>query len=199
MTDAIDEYVMSHLTEFDDAKFQNASKDNLKLGKDDKKAAKALKARGAPRAARARGGSAPRAPRCRLCPRCERSGVHAACCGRAQVAAQGARRARRVDRFRVPGAGGVQGPGRLVEGAAGPGGDGGPRVGPPGHLARHRGHQPVRLERQHGAHHEGAGARPCPPGAARRGQRSAGYCMARPASLPLSEPWCVPARCKHAV
>jgi len=54
MTDAIDEYVMSHLTEFDDAKFQNASKDNLKLGKDDKKAAKALKARGAPRAARPR-------------------------------------------------------------------------------------------------------------------------------------------------
>ncbi len=48
MTDAIDEYVMSHLTEFDDAKFQNASKDNLKLGKDDKKAAKALKARAGP-------------------------------------------------------------------------------------------------------------------------------------------------------
>ena len=45
MTDSIDEYVMSHLTEFDDKKFQNASKDNLKLGKDDKKAAKALKAR----------------------------------------------------------------------------------------------------------------------------------------------------------
>ena len=45
MTEAIDEYVMSHLTEFDDKKFQDASKDNLKLGKDDKKAAKVVKAR----------------------------------------------------------------------------------------------------------------------------------------------------------
>ena len=45
MTEAIDEYVMSHLTEFDDKKFQDASKDNLKLGKDDKKAAKVVQAR----------------------------------------------------------------------------------------------------------------------------------------------------------
>lgn len=45
MTEAIDEYVMSHLTEFDDKKFQDASKDNLKLSKDDKKAAKVVKAR----------------------------------------------------------------------------------------------------------------------------------------------------------
>ena len=45
MTEAIDEYVMSHLTEFDDKKFQDASKDNLKLGKDDKKAAKVVKVR----------------------------------------------------------------------------------------------------------------------------------------------------------
>ena len=36
-TDPIDEYVMQHLTEYDDKKLQNASKDNLKLGgKDDK-------------------------------------------------------------------------------------------------------------------------------------------------------------------
>lgn len=36
-TDPIDEYVASHLTEYDDKKLQNASKDNLKLGgKDDK-------------------------------------------------------------------------------------------------------------------------------------------------------------------
>lgn len=54
MTEAIDEYVMSHLTEFDDKKFQDASKDNLKLSKDDKKAAKVVKARPRP----------PPAPRC---------------------------------------------------------------------------------------------------------------------------------------
>ena len=48
MTEAIDEYVMSHLTEFDDKKFQDASKDNLKLTKDDKKAAKAVEARPCP-------------------------------------------------------------------------------------------------------------------------------------------------------
>ncbi len=43
-TEAIDEYVMTHLTEFDDKKFQDASKDDLKLGKDDdKKGMKKLK------------------------------------------------------------------------------------------------------------------------------------------------------------
>ncbi|CAK0784732.1 hypothetical protein CVIRNUC_007936 [Coccomyxa viridis] len=42
-TEAIDEYVMTHLTEFDDKKFQDASKDDLKLGKDDKKGLKKLK------------------------------------------------------------------------------------------------------------------------------------------------------------
>jgi len=41
-TEAIDEYVMTHLTEFDDKKFQDASKDDLKLGKDDKKGLKKL-------------------------------------------------------------------------------------------------------------------------------------------------------------
>ena len=44
-TEAIDEYVMTHLTEFDDKKFQDASKDDLKLGKDDKKGLKKLKVR----------------------------------------------------------------------------------------------------------------------------------------------------------
>ena len=47
-TDAVDEYVMQHMPEYDEKKFQNASKDNLKLGgKDDKekKADKALRAR----------------------------------------------------------------------------------------------------------------------------------------------------------
>lgn len=42
-TEAIDEYVMTHLTEFDDRKFQDASKDDLKLGKDDKKGLKKLR------------------------------------------------------------------------------------------------------------------------------------------------------------
>lgn len=42
-TEAIDEYVMTHLTECDDKKFQDASKDDLKLGKDDKKGMKKLK------------------------------------------------------------------------------------------------------------------------------------------------------------
>ena len=46
-TEAIDEYVMTHLTEFDDKKFQDASKDDLKLGKDDKKGLKKLKVRAA--------------------------------------------------------------------------------------------------------------------------------------------------------
>ena len=46
-TEAIDEYVMTHLTEFDDRKFQDASKDDLKLGKDDKKGLKKLKVRAA--------------------------------------------------------------------------------------------------------------------------------------------------------
>ena len=57
MTEAIDEYVMSHLTEFDDKKFQDASKDNLKLTKDDKKAAKVVKAR-------------PRSPSCHFALHC---------------------------------------------------------------------------------------------------------------------------------
>ncbi len=162
MTDAIDEYVMSHLTEYDDAKFQNASKDNLKLGKDDKKAAKALKARAGPCISCPGRRSTARGP----FQGCTRSRMHASRRGRAQGAARGAQRARLVTRVWVPGAGRVQGAGRVVEGAAGPGGDRGPRVRPPGHLARHRGHQPVRLERQHGAHHEGAGARPDPQGAA---------------------------------
>ena len=43
LTEAVDEYMMTHLTEFDDKKFQDASKDDVKLGKDDKKAFKALK------------------------------------------------------------------------------------------------------------------------------------------------------------
>jgi hypothetical protein len=42
-TEAIDEYVMTHLTEFDDKKFQDASKDDLKLGKDDRKGLKKLR------------------------------------------------------------------------------------------------------------------------------------------------------------
>lgn len=46
LTDAVDEYLMQSLPEYDDKKFQNASKDNLKLGKDqdkDKKREKAIK------------------------------------------------------------------------------------------------------------------------------------------------------------
>ena len=43
LTEPVDEYMMTHLTEFDDKKFQDASKDDVKLGKDDKKAFKALK------------------------------------------------------------------------------------------------------------------------------------------------------------
>lgn len=36
-TESMDEYMMQHLTEFDDKKFQDASKDELKFGdKDDK-------------------------------------------------------------------------------------------------------------------------------------------------------------------
>ena len=44
MTDPVDEYLMQHLTEFDDKPFQNASKDNLKLAKGDKQASKKAKA-----------------------------------------------------------------------------------------------------------------------------------------------------------
>ena len=44
-TEAIDEYVMTQLTEFDDKKFQDASKADLKLGKDDKRGLKKLKVR----------------------------------------------------------------------------------------------------------------------------------------------------------
>ena len=47
-TDPIDEYTMQNLTEFEDFKFQNASKEDLKIGDaddDTKKAEKALKAR----------------------------------------------------------------------------------------------------------------------------------------------------------
>jgi heat shock protein beta len=47
-TDPIDEYTMQNLTEFEDFKFQNASKEDLKIGDGDddaKKAEKALKAR----------------------------------------------------------------------------------------------------------------------------------------------------------
>lgn len=42
-TEPIDEYVMTHVTEYDDKKFQDASKDDVKLGKDDKKGLKKLK------------------------------------------------------------------------------------------------------------------------------------------------------------
>lgn len=36
-TESMDEYMMQHLVEFDDRKFQDASKDDLKFGdKDDK-------------------------------------------------------------------------------------------------------------------------------------------------------------------
>ena len=41
-TDAIDEYMMQNLTEYDDFKFQNASKEDLKMGDTDE----AAKARG---------------------------------------------------------------------------------------------------------------------------------------------------------
>ena len=47
-TEPIDEYLMQSLTEFEDHKFQNAQKDDLKLGdedEEDKKSAKALKAK----------------------------------------------------------------------------------------------------------------------------------------------------------
>lgn len=47
LTEAVDEYMMTHLTEFDDKKFQDASKDDLKLGKDDKKGLKKLRVRAA--------------------------------------------------------------------------------------------------------------------------------------------------------
>lgn len=36
-TDPVDEYVMQHLTEFDNKKLQNAAKENLKLGDKDEK------------------------------------------------------------------------------------------------------------------------------------------------------------------
>ena len=49
LTEAVDEYMMTHLTEFDDKKFQDASKDDLKLGKDDKKGLKKLRVRAAVR------------------------------------------------------------------------------------------------------------------------------------------------------
>ena len=45
LTEAVDEYMMTHLTEFDDRKFQDASKDDLKLDKDDKKGLKKLRVR----------------------------------------------------------------------------------------------------------------------------------------------------------
>ena len=48
LTEAVDEYMMTHLTEFDDKKFQDASKDDLKLDKDDKKGLKKLKVRAPP-------------------------------------------------------------------------------------------------------------------------------------------------------
>lgn len=38
MTDAVDEYLTQNLTEYEDKKFQNASKDDLKLGSKDEKA-----------------------------------------------------------------------------------------------------------------------------------------------------------------
>lgn len=43
-TDAVDEYVMQHLTEFDNRKLQNAAKENLKLGDKDEKEKKKEKA-----------------------------------------------------------------------------------------------------------------------------------------------------------
>ena len=48
LTEAVDEYMMTHLTEFDDKKFQDASKDDLKLDKDDKKGLKKLRVRPPP-------------------------------------------------------------------------------------------------------------------------------------------------------
>jgi hypothetical protein len=44
-TEPMDEYMMTHLTEFDDKKFQDASKDDVKLGKEDKKGLKKFKVR----------------------------------------------------------------------------------------------------------------------------------------------------------
>lgn len=38
MTDPIDEYLTQNLTEYEDKKFQNASKDDLKIGSKDEKA-----------------------------------------------------------------------------------------------------------------------------------------------------------------
>ena len=38
MTDAVDEYLTQNLTEYEDKKFQNASKDDLKLGSKEEKA-----------------------------------------------------------------------------------------------------------------------------------------------------------------
>eukprot|EP00271_Cylindrocystis_brebissonii_P013006 TRINITY_DN32544_c0_g1_i1.p1 TRINITY_DN32544_c0_g1~~TRINITY_DN32544_c0_g1_i1.p1 ORF type:complete len:859 (-),score=258.80 TRINITY_DN32544_c0_g1_i1:582-3158(-) len=43
LTDAVDEYLMQNLTEFDDKKFQNASKDDLKMANRDKAKDKAMK------------------------------------------------------------------------------------------------------------------------------------------------------------
>ncbi len=43
-TDSIDEYMMQNLPDYDDKKFQNASKEDLKLGDKDKKQKQADKA-----------------------------------------------------------------------------------------------------------------------------------------------------------
>jgi heat shock protein beta len=37
LTEAIDEYLTQNLTEYEDKKFQNASKDDLKIGSKDEK------------------------------------------------------------------------------------------------------------------------------------------------------------------
>jgi HSP90 family molecular chaperone len=50
-TDPLDEYVMSNMPDFDDHKFQDVTKDDLKIGKDkaEKKREKKVKVRSAPR------------------------------------------------------------------------------------------------------------------------------------------------------
>ncbi len=40
MTDVLDEYVMQHMTEYDDKKFADASKDELKMRDQDEKESK---------------------------------------------------------------------------------------------------------------------------------------------------------------
>jgi hypothetical protein len=57
-TDVLDEYMMQHLLEFDDKKFSNVSKDNLKLGDKDDEEKKEYKvgARGAGAGCRRCGG-----------------------------------------------------------------------------------------------------------------------------------------------